>query len=218
MPYDVVREPLPASDPSRDRLDVKLSEIKRHIIQLEAITLSTILFIALQLLLPTVERLLGATAAALFPFCFLVVIPWLAPVVNPEDGIRSRIKWGLSGLGAGGLLGGAGGTLIAGPIGTPIGALVGGGVGFITGFISGPAMDGRKRIFTQGEAREYLLERRKDYPQLTFEKIIAATIYPNEDKLLRPVRMFMSDGVIKCTKEDVDAWLGGGHWDMKVVT
>jgi len=207
-----MRDPAPITERSHSKLD----EIRRHVIQLEVITLSTILFIALSYLQPAVEQILGATAASLFPFILLTAIPWLAPVVNPEDDIRSRIKWGLSGLGAGGLIGGATGTIVAGPIGTPIGALVGGVSGFVAGFWGGPTMDGRKKIFTQGEAREYLLDLRKKYPDLSFEKIIVATAYPpSEDKKLETIRMFISDGVIKCTKEDVDSWLQRTGWQDK---
>ena len=206
----------PEPNEHMEKSDRKLDEIRRHVVQLEVITLSTIFFVALFYLQPSVEKVLGMTAASLLPFLFLTSIAWLAPVVNPEDDIRSRIKWGLSGLGAGGLLGGTTGTLIAGPIGTPIGALVGGVLGFVAGWIGGLTMDGRKKIFTQGEAREYLLEKRRTYPSLSFEKIIAATANPpSEDPNLKRIPMFISDGVIKCTKEDVDAWLLDSGWEER---
>ncbi len=189
----------------------KSNQIKRHVIQLEVITLSTILFIAISYLKPAISDVLGTTAAFLSPFPFLALIPWLAPVVNPEDDNRSRLKWGLSGLGTGATIGGGiTGTLTGGLL-APAGALVGGAIGFVTGVIIGPTLDGNKQILTQGEAREYMILKRKKFPSLDMQAILDATEYPASDNI-EPIRMFKSDGIIKCAKDDLIEWLKREPW------
>jgi hypothetical protein len=190
----------------------KLEEVKRHVVQLEAITLGTIFFVSLVFLQPAVSRILGQDAAFLLPFPFLAAVAWLAPVVNPGDSIRARIKWGLAGLGAGATVGGTVAGAFSLGIAAPVGAAIGGCIGFVTGVVAGPAMDGTgKPILTQGQAREYLMEKRKKYPDLDFQQVIDATAYP-PTKTIQPIPMFVSDGTIKCAKEDVDAWLKKKPW------
>lgn len=196
---------------SASELGRRVEAIKRHTVQIEAICLATILFVVLPQFQQVITQLLGATVAFLLPFPFLAGIAWLAPVVNPEDSIRSRIKWGLTGLGAGATLGGGIAGAFTLGVGAPVGALIGGVTGFIAGSISGPALDGSKPVFTQGEAREYLMEKRKRCPGLDFKHIIDATEHPPNGNI-KPIPMFLSDGVIKCAKEDIDKWLSAKSW------
>jgi hypothetical protein len=73
-------------------------------------------------------------------------------------------------------------------------------------------MDGTgKPILTQGQAREYLIEKRKKYPDLDLQQIINATAYPPTGHI-KPIPMFVSDGVLKCAKEDVKTWLKHKAW------
>lgn len=188
----------------------KLEQLKRHIVQIEAITLATIFFVSIGHFQPVVAELLGDNAAFLLPFPFLAAIGWLAPVVNPEDDIRARIKWGLTGLGTGATVGGGIAGALSGGLGAPAGALIGGAIGFVMGVASGPKLDGSKAVYTQGQAREHLMGKRKRYPDLDFQLIIDATEYP--PKVEHPVRMFVSDGAIKCAKEDLDEWVRNKSW------
>lgn len=203
----------PSVEPSRlaSELVRRVEAIKRHTVQLEAICLSTILFVVLPQFQQALSQLVGPTAAFLLPFPFLSAIAWLAPVVNPEDSIRSRIKWGLTGLGAGATLGGGIAGAFTLGIGAPVGALLGGAAGFVSGFVAGPSLDGSKPVFTQGEAREYLMTKRQRHPGLDFTHVVDATEHPPNGKI-KPIPMFQSDGVIKCAKEDVDKWLTSTPW------
>jgi hypothetical protein len=192
-----------ASD-SLAHISLLSEQIKRHVVQVEVITLSTILFVGLTQFRPVVDALLGPDAAFLFPFPFLALVPWLTPVVNPESSIRARIRWGISGLGAGATIGGGITGALSGGLGAPAGALLGGGIGFVAGFVSGPRLDGQKSVFTQGEAIEYLIG--KHNPKLSIRSILAATDYPPSGNTTTPIEMFLVDGKISCTKADVDAW------------
>ena len=96
-------------------------------------------------------------------------------------------------------------------VAAPVGALIGGATGFVTGFLTGPKLDGNNPVLTQGEARDYLMGKRSRYPDLGFQQVIDATEYPPKGGL-KPISMFTSDGVVKCAKQDVDAWLRAKCW------
>ena len=124
---------------------------------------------------------------------------------------KSIVTYGLSGLGAGATVGGGVTALVVGGVGAPVGALIGGAIGMTGLALAARYIEAGKQVFTQGEAREYLVNQRNQYPDLPVKYIVAATEFP-EQKNVRSIYMFLSDNVIKCTKEDVDKWLKTRPW------
>jgi len=194
-----------------------LVDLKRHIVQLEVITLATIFFLSLLLIRPFLETVLGSDVAVLLPIALLALLPVIAPVVNPESRWRAIIKYGTAGLGTGAAIGGAIAGTLSGGLGAPAGSLIGAGIGFLFGAVTGPILDGTKKILTQGEAREYLIIKRKRFPDLSLATIVAATEHP-PTRTDCYVYMFVSDGVIKCTQDEVLRWLKSGCWRQKPAT
>lgn len=131
---------------------------------------------------------------------------------NSGNYFRSRLTYGLSSGGFGGAIGSGITGAFTGGLGAAAGALIGAPIGFAIGFFVGPYVDGlhkNKVVFTQGGAREYLINKRKEYPSLSLEKIIEVTKYPPDNK---GIYTFLIDNVIKCTKEDIYKWLKDELW------
>jgi hypothetical protein len=187
-------------------------DVRSHVIQLEVLALAIILLQALILLQPAVALLIDRDASYLLPFAFLALIPFVVRVNNPESTLRSSLKWGVSGLGTGATIGGGITGALTGGLAAPAGALIGGAIGFVIGAVSGPFIEGdTKKVFTQGEAREYLIAKQKSHPELSMPMIVAATeLVPSEPDCA--VYMFVSDGMIKTTKAELLKWLESHCW------
>ena len=189
-----------------------LNDIKNHVVQIENMILAAILFTAVLSLKPALEKLIGPDISFLFPFVFLAIMPIFVRVTNPPSKLRSILTWGSSGAGIGGTVGGGLAGAVSGGLGAPAGALIGAPIGFCIGAYIGTIVDKTPDVLTQGEAREFIFKLRKMYPSLDMRTIVDATEHP-------PVRndcyiyMFLSDGIIKCTKQDVLNWLKRKCWN-----
>lgn len=204
-----------------------IKEIRSHVLQLEGLLLAFILFQALVFLQQPIANVLGESLSYLLPLAFLSLTPIFVRVNNPKYTVRTVLKWGISGLGTGAAIGGATTGVLTGGLGTPAGALIGAPVGFVVGAIIGPyglEEEPLPEVLTQGEAIEFLIEqRRKKFPQLDMKIIMSATDYspPYKDDSEEygcRVYMFLSDGVIKCAKEDLLRWLSSECWRKKAIS
>jgi hypothetical protein len=193
--------------------DKLILDIKRHVVQLEGMVLFAILFLAVLWLQSIVASVVSEQLALILPFTMLASLPLFVRVTNPEDTARAVLKGASTGIGVGGSIGaGIAGTLTGG-LGAPAGGLLGGLIGGIVGAIAGPWLDGqRKKVLTQGEAQEWLVKRRKKYPDLSLDRIVAATKYPSDPQSKCHVFMFSSDGFPKCTREDLEKFLKSRCW------
>jgi hypothetical protein len=188
-----------------------LQDIKNHVVQIETMILGLTLYITI---LSILQRFVVASQdnlLFLLPFVLLAFVPALVRVTNPPSTLRARLSWGLSGAGIGATLGGGITGTLTGGLGAPAGALIGAPIGFLVGVFGGPVIEGGPAVMTQGEAREYVISKLKHYPGLTIPIVVDATELPPKDSKCC-VFMFVSDGVIKCTKKDVHEWLDSGCW------
>lgn len=188
-----------------------LNDLKNHVVQIENMILAAILFSAFLSLKAPLEKVVGSDISFLFPFVFLAIIPIFVRVTNPPSKLRSILTWGTSGAGLGGTIGGGIAGAISGGLGAPAGALIGAPCGFLVGAWIGIIVDRTPEVLTQGEAREFLIELKKVKPSLDMKTIINATEHPPKDKDCH-VYMFLSDGIIKCTKTDAMEWFKSECW------
>ncbi|NOT08019.1 MAG: hypothetical protein HOP28_07425 [Gemmatimonadales bacterium] len=196
-----------------DRLMLRASDnIKRHVVQLEVMVLGLAVLILIISLQPLLSTLFPFDLTTYLPLVLVALTPALVRVTNPSSSLRSRLTFGLSGMGTGGLIGGGAAGVATGGLGAPAGSLIGGAVGFVVGFTLGPSIDGtRVQVLTQGEARDILVEARRKHPGLSLEAIIYATEY-HVSKVACTIRMYKSDGIIKCSRRDLVAWLKDECW------
>ena len=188
-----------------------LQEIKNHVVQIETMILALTLFVTILSLQQRFASASPDSLSFLLPFVFLVFVPAVVRVTNPPSTMRARFSWGLSGAGIGATIGGGITGAISGGLAAPAGALIGAPIGFVVGVIGGPFIERGPVVMTQGEAREYVIGNLKHYPGLTISRVIYATeLHSNDPKCC--VYMFLSDGVIKCTKKDVHQWLDSACW------
>ena len=190
-----------------------ITDIKKHVVQVEIMILFLLIFQALLFFEPTLSKIFGEDFAFVIPFIYLAMLPFFVRVTNPGSILRAMLKWGLTGMSSGATIGGVAAGVPSGGMAAPVGAAIGGAAGFIVGVIAGPFMDEQnltKKIYTQGEAREFLFKKRKKHPSLDFQKIIDATDPSNTSQCKIP--MFISDGVIKCSKDDMIKWLESKCW------
>lgn len=188
-----------------------LQDIKNHIVQIETMILGLTVFVTVLSLQQRFAVSSPDSLSFLLPFVFLVFVPAVVRVTNPPSTLRARLSWGLSGAGIGATIGGGITGTLTGGLGAPAGALIGAPIGFVVGLFGGPFIERGPAVMTQGEAREYVISKLKHYPGLTIQHVIDATeMHSSNSKCT--VFMFVSDGVIKCTKEDVHQWLDSRCW------
>lgn len=188
-----------------------LVDIKNHVVQVENLVLAVILFIGIISLKDVVAATFGAKIAAIIPLLFLAIVPTFVRVTNPPSDLRSKLTWGLGASGVGGTFGAAADLILFPLTGIPVGTLIGGIGGFIGGTAAAGLIDKTPEVLTQGEAREFLISIRKHHPGLEIKTIIDATERPSPNPKCA-VFMFLSDGVIKCSKDDIFKWLKSECW------
>ena len=195
--------------------DKVANDIKRHVVQIEGMVLYVIVF-QLTILMQPILSTYFEDFALLVPFAVLAFLPMIVRVTNPEDTVRAILKSALSGFGVGAAIGGGIAGTLTGGLGAPAGSLIGGPCGAVIGAAMGPWLDGKKdkSIYTQGEARAWLVDKRKKYPDLLLEEILAATEHPS---MLGEfgIRTFLLDGIPSCTKEELHEYIERRRWRMR---
>jgi len=201
--------------------DTLAEKIKDHVVQIEILTLLVIYFILITSFRSEIRELLGSWPYYFLVFGSLASLPLFVRVTNPISDIRSRLVWAGAGAGFGGGTGGAIAGAFVGAAAGPVGALIGICVGIIAGVWWGPKIEHAAlllppppkptalltgpKLFTQGEARLYLLDKSATETSLTTKEIEGATEFTPEGNDVIP--SIDIDGVRKFRETDITLWL-----------
>lgn len=184
-------------------LEKPISDIRRHVLQIESMILFVLGFQTIVLFLPQLARYFE-DFSILVPLGYLTILPLVMRANNPRYTLRSILKGALSGIGVGGGIGGGITGTLTGGLGAPAGALVGGAVGAVVGAVVYPWIDGpaSNTLLERGEAFDHLYRFRKRKPQVANAKLV-------DDALDHRIPWFdkNADGRRWYAMEDLDKFL-----------
>jgi|SRR6267142_4320301 len=189
------------SKDSSDSSNFLLNQLKEHIVQIEALSVYTVLFIGVMSLATSVPSLQPYVVA--IACIFLAGIRAVFRVTNPTSSVRNRLTWGATLAGLGGAIGTATGALVdLASFGLTAGA--GTAIGLTAGAALGAAAGDRieqwrneDELMDRGKAFAYLFKYRHKNPELSNPMLI--------EKLLDTMPKYdpNKDGHFKYTIDDL---------------
>lgn len=165
------------------------SQLKEHIVQIEALLVYQLICIVTLFILDSVMRANEVRFPVwLIPSVFLIGLRQVIRVTNPSGGVRNALTWAAVVGGVAGAITGAVTDILAGGLTGGQGTLIGYGAGAAVGAATGNWIEswGKKgELMERGQAFDYLYKHRNKRPQVAnAERIEEALdrIIPSFDK------------------------------------
>ncbi len=162
----------------RETREVLLSEVKDHVVQLEAMVLYTLVTVVVLFFVGQNTARLGAIST-LAPLALLAGVPAIVRVTNPKKKGRDRLNWAIGLGGFLGLLVGAAADVASMGLTLGQGTLIGATLGAVVGGAFGPTIEdwrNKGELMEHGAAFEFLFENRDAHPHLANPNLITEAL------------------------------------------
>jgi hypothetical protein len=184
-----------------------IADLKRHVVQIEALQVYTFIFIGVLFAVERVAPFAGNEFLLLLvASVFFVGLRLVVQVTNPKSSMRNRLTWAAVIGGATGTILGAVADVATGGLTLGQGTLAGWAAGAGLGAALGDRIEGwGKNMLERGEAFDYLHQQRRRAPHLASPAAVDAAL---EHKI--PSYDINHDGRRWYAREDLEAYARNG--------